>query len=108
MAKNTTVKRRKPARNPEEAENRCIELAYSLVEKRLEEGTATSQETTHFLRAGSRQHQLELEELKRKNALLTAKVEALESQKKSESLYAEALAAMRRYSGQGEEDEFES
>ena len=107
MGENSTKVKRKPATTPEENENECISLAYDLVKKRLRNGTATSQETTHFLKAGSRKYQLEIEELKRKNDLLVAKVQSLESQKRVEDLYANALTAMRTYSGQGNEDEYE-
>ena len=107
MGENSTKVKRKPATTPEENENECISLAYDLVKKRLRNGTATSQETTHFLKAGSRKYQLEIEELKRKNDLLVAKVETLESQRRVEELYANALTAMRTYSGQGNDDEYE-
>ena len=107
MGENSKKTRRKPATTPEENENECISLAYDLVKKRLRNGTATSQETTHFLKAGSRKYQLEIEELKRKNDLLVAKVESLESQKRVEDLYANALAAMKTYSGRENEDEYE-
>ena len=46
---NTTRKVR-PALTPEARENQLIALATDLVEKRLIEGTASSQETTHFLK----------------------------------------------------------
>ena len=39
----------RPAISPEARDNQLIALAYNLVEKRLLEGTASSQETTHFL-----------------------------------------------------------
>lgn len=107
MGDNSTKVKRKPATTPEENENECISLAYDLVKKRLRNGTATSQETTHFLKAGSRKYQLEIEELKRKNDLLVAQVENLESQKRVEDLYANALSAMKTYSGHGDEDEYE-
>ena len=47
---------------------------------------------------------LELEKLEEENKLLRAKTEALKSQKKVEELYAEALKAMRDYSGYGGSD----
>ena len=106
MGENSIKERRKPATTPEENENECISLAYDLVRRRLINGTATSQETVHFLKAGSRKYQLEIEELKRKNDLLVAKVESLESQKRIEDLYANALAAMKTYSGQEQDDEY--
>ena len=107
MGENSAKAKRKPATTPEENVNECISLAYDLVKKRLRNGTATSQETTHFLKAGSRKYQLEIEELKRKNDLLVAKVESLESQKRVEDLYANALEAMKTYSGQIKDDEYE-
>lgn len=105
MAKTKTKPRRRPATNPEERENELISLAYDVVEERLRNGTATSQETTHFLKAGSIKNQMEMEKLKRENDLLIAKVENLESQRKVEDLYEAAIAAMRVYSGHGDDDE---
>lgn len=105
MADKLVKNRQKPATTPEEEENECISLAYSLVKKRLREGTATSQETVHFLRAGSTKHKEEVEKLRRENDLLVAKVENLESQKRIEDLYEDAIAAMRIYSGNGSDDD---
>ena len=82
-----------------------INLAVDLAERQLEEGTASSQVITHFLKLGSSKERLEREKLEEENKLLRAKTENLQSQKRVEELYAEALSAMRRYSGQGEPDE---
>ena len=49
---NTTRKIR-PAISPEARENQLIALAVDLVEQRLLTGTASSHETTHFLKLGS-------------------------------------------------------
>lgn len=99
--------RNRPARTPEARENRLISLAYDLVEQRLIDGTATSQETTHFLKLGSTKERIEREILERQKDLITAKTEALKSQKRVEELYADAIAAFRSYSGhpEGEDDE---
>lgn len=78
-----------------------------LVEQRLLDGTASSQETTHFLKLGSTKNRLEMEKLQEENRLLKAKTEALQSSKRVEELYSEAIKAMRRYSGQGSDDEDE-
>ena len=51
----------KPGVTPEEEENQCIALAYNLAKKRLIEGTATSQEVTHFLKLGSSKTKIEKE-----------------------------------------------
>lgn len=86
---------------PEGQENYLISLANNLAEQRLRDGTASSQEVTHFLKLGSRKEALEREKLEEENKLLRAKTDALKSQKRVEELYAEALSAMRTYSGQG-------
>lgn len=96
----------RPALTPEARENQLIALAVDLVEERLLNGTASSQETTHFLKLGSMKNQLEMEKLKEENKLLQAKTEALQSAKKTEELFEEAINAMRRYSGHGDPDEY--
>lgn len=95
------TKKIRPALTPEARENQLISLAVDLVEQRLLDGTASSQETTHFLKLGSMKNQLEMKKLEEENKLLVAKTEALQSQKHIEELYADAIAAMRRYSGHG-------
>ena len=92
-------KKRRPALSPEARENQLISLAVDLVEQRLLDGTASSQETTHFLKVGSMKNQLEMEKLREENKLLQAKTESIQSAKRVEELYAEAINAMRRYSG---------
>jgi hypothetical protein len=84
----------------ESIENQIIRLAYDLVKKRVLKGTATSQETTHFLKLGSTLAQLEREKLEKENQLLEAKTENLKSQRKVEKLYANAMKAFKTYSGQ--------
>lgn len=109
MAKATktsgSTRKIRPALTPEAEEQQMISLTMSLVKQRLIDGTASSQETTHFLKLASSKNQLELEKLKAENKLLEAKTEAMESQKRVEELYAEALTAMRDYSGMGTIDD---
>ena len=104
---NTSTSRKKvrPALSPEARENQLIALAVDLVEQRLLDGTASSQETTHFLKLGSSKNRLELEKLEEENKLLRARTESLQSQKRVEELYTNALNSMRRYAGQGGPDE---
>ena len=102
-AKTTTSnpsRKMRPALTPEARENQLISLAVDLVEQRLIDGTASSQETTHFLKLGSMKNRLEMEKLEEENKLLKAKTESIQSQKRVEELYAEALNAMRNYAGQ--------
>ena len=103
---NTPKRKSRPALTPEARENQLIALAVDLVEKRLIEGTASSQETTHFLKLGSIKNQLEMEKLREENKLLQARTEALQSAKKSEELFNEAIKAMQRYSGNGGNDDY--
>lgn len=95
----------RPALTPEAREGQLIALATDLVEQRLRNGTATSQEVTHFLRLGSMREKLERERLENENTLLRAKTEALESHAKIEELYVNAIEAMKRYSGSYEDDD---
>ena len=99
-------KKMRPALTPEARENQLISLAVDLVEQRLIDGTASSQETTHFLKLGSMKNRLEMEKLEEENKLLKAKTESIQSQKRVEELYLEALNAMRNYAGQGNADEY--
>lgn len=102
----STISPMRPALTPEARENQLISLATDLVEKRLREGTASSQETTHFLKLASTKARLEKQILEKQAELITAKTESLQSQKKVEELYLNALNAMRNYSGNGEPDEY--
>ena len=58
------------------------------------------------MKLGSTKERLEKEKLQEENKLLKAKTEALQSQKRVEELYAEALKAMRGYAGMGDSDEY--
>jgi hypothetical protein len=96
--------RRRPAITPEARENQLISLAVDLAEKQLIEGTASSQVITHYLKLGSTKERIEKEILEKQKELITAKTEALQSAKRVEELYTNALNAMRRYSGQVADD----
>lgn len=98
---NANTKPKRPALTPEARENQLISLAVNLAEKQLQEGTASSQVITHYLKLGSTKERLEKEKLEEENKLLRAKTEKLQSDKRVEELYTDALNAMRRYNGQG-------
>lgn len=100
--------RSRPILTPESREQYCIALAYDLVEKRLKEGTATSQETTHFLKLGTVKSRLEEETMRLQKELIAAKTENLKSQKHMEELYIAAMESMKTYNGfdsSGQEEE---
>ena len=100
-----TKRRIRPALTPEARENQMIALAVDLAEKQLMEGTASSQVITHYLKLGSTKERIEKEILEKQKELIAAKTENLKSAKRIEELYAEAINAMRRYSGHGDENE---
>ena len=108
----------RPALTPEARENQMIALAVDLAEQQLRDGTASSQVITrdgtassqvitHYLKLGSTKEKIEKEILEKQKELITAKTEALKSAKRVEELYADAIAAMRRYSGNGGNDDYE-
>ena len=100
--KSTKNRKIRPALSPEARENQLIALATDLVEQRLLDGTASSQETTYFLKQGSVKTRYEIEKLKEENALLKAKTESIQSQKNIEELYNKAIKALKSYSGRSE------
>jgi hypothetical protein len=100
------VKRRQaPGRTVESRENQIIRLAYDLAEKRIRNGTATSQEVNHFLKIGSTLARLERIKLENENRLLMAKTDAIESQKRIEELYNNAIKSMSIYQGREVSDD---
>lgn len=107
--KNTSSEAAKmrPALTPEARENQLIYLATELAEQQLRDGTASSQVITHYLKLGSSKERIEKEILEKQKELITAKTESLQSNKRIEELYADAITAMRNYGGKGG-DEVES
>lgn len=95
----------RPALTPEARENQMICLAVDLAEEQLRNGTASSQVITHYLKLGSTKERIEKEILERQKELIVAKTENLKAAKRIEELYTDAIAAMRRYSGQGDTDD---
>ena len=100
-------KKMRPATTPEARENQLISLAVDLAEKQLRDGTASSQVITHYLKLGSTKEKIEREILEKQKELIEAKTENLQSAKRIEELYTNAINAMKNYSGQGDEPEEE-
>lgn len=101
------TKEMRPALTPEGRENQLISLAVDLVEQRLRDGTASAQETTHFLKLASQKSKIELERAKLENELIKAKTQSINDQADMKVLYKNAIEAMRRYSGNGRSDKDE-
>lgn len=94
-----------PGRTPEERENQMIALAVNVAEEQLRNGTASSQVITHFLKLGSTKERIEKEILEKQKELIAAKTAALQSAKRVEELYENALKAMRSYQGINDDHE---
>ena len=97
--------RMRPALTPEAKENQMISLAMHCAEQQMREGTASSQVITHFLKLGTEKAKLEREKLRQETEMMKAKTESLQSSKRIEELYANAIDAMRTYGGHGEDYE---
>ncbi len=95
----------RPALTPEARENQLISLAVDLAEKQLRDGTASSQVITHYLKLGSTKEKIEKEILEKQKELIEAKTQSLQSAKRIEELYENALDAMRRYSGRNNSED---
>lgn len=89
----------RPAMSAEVRENQLIALATNLAEKQLREGTASPLVISHYLKLATKKHEMEMEMLAKQKDLMQAKTENLQSTKRLEELTAEALEAMKRYSG---------
>lgn len=103
--KDTKTSRRSnpPARSLENRENQLIAKAYEVAEERLNNGTASAQEIVHFLRMGAAKAQLEKKKLEAETMLLQSKRDAVDSAKRSDIKYQEAIEAFREYNGQSDD-----
>ena len=100
-----SLRKMRPALSPEARENQMISLAMDLAEQQLRDGTASSQLITEFVKRGSTKARIEQEILEEQKELIEAKTQSLRSAQRIEELYANALDAMRNYSGQGDSDD---
>lgn len=94
-----------PVTTAEARQEQMIMLAYDLVQQRLLDGTATSQETTHFLKLASAKERLDLEKAKVEIELAKAKIKTLEEEQNRAQVYEEALKAFRSYQGDDDEED---
>lgn len=84
-------------------ENELINLAYNAAEERIRNGTASSQEIVHFLRLGSAKERMEREQMEADIKLKEAKIKALEDADHLEKVYQDAIDAMKKYTGNGDQ-----
>lgn len=74
-------------------------MAERLAERQLEDGTASAQVITHYLKLGSSRERLEQERLAGEVKLQVAKIEAMASTQRLEEMYVKAMDAFRGYQG---------
>lgn len=105
-----TTKKSKPVRTRAARENQLINLAVELAEKKLRDGTASSQIITTLLNLASAKYKLELKKLESDVSLSEAKIENLKQSENAMTMYEDALKAFKSYKGDqsDEEDEDEN
>lgn len=100
----TSGRKKKSDTTPGVRETRLIAKAERLAERQLEDGTASAQVITHYLKLGSSREQLEQRRLEGDVELQKAKIEALASTQRLEAMYAKAMDAFRGYQGRSVDD----
>ena len=110
MAKKLVAQRearpkQRPASTAEGREAQLIAMAIDLAEEQLQNGTASSQVITHFLKLGTEKEKLERQKLEMETEKLKAQAEALRSAKRMEELYQDAIKAFGIYKGEIDDDE---
>lgn len=94
------AKRQPPALSLEARENQLIAKAMDEAERRIENGTASDSLIIQYLRQGTVKMQLEKQKLAADVELAKAKAESITQTKRDGELYAEAVKAMKTYTGQ--------
>lgn len=95
-----------PARTPEARNKQLTKLAADEAERRLRDGTASSQLVTALLNMASEKTKLEIKRLKSDLAVANAKIKQMESQTNSNELYTRAIEAFKSYSGYRDDEEY--
>lgn len=95
----------RPATNFESRENQLIALAMDRIEEKLRDGSAPAQLLLYFAKAASVREYIERQILAGQRDLIVAKTEAIKAQKESKELFEDAIAAMKRYTGHGDDED---
>lgn len=96
-----------PARTPEARENQLINMAVDETEKRLRNGTISSQLLAILLKLATTKAQLELEKLRSDIALQKAKEKEIDDKSSDRELFEAALKAFTDYRGDHYKDDYE-
>jgi len=100
--------RRRAATTPEARESQLISMAERLAEQQMQDGTASAQVITHYLKLGSTRERLEQQRLAGEVELQKAKIEAMASTQRLEEMYTKAMDAFRGYQGRPPEEDDEA
>lgn len=93
-----------PLMTLEAQEKRMVSKAMKLIEQRIDDGTASAQETVLFAKMGTTPEILE-KKLKEKNLqLMDAKTESLKNSKLTADLMQQVMDAIKGYRGDPDED----
>lgn len=98
------AKKSAPAKTAKGRENQLISLAADLAEKKLRDGTASSQLICTLLNFASIKTKLEIEKLKSDISLAEAKKNNMKNADSIMELYSDALSAFKSYKGSKEEE----
>lgn len=101
---NIDIRDIRPAETLEARENQMIALATKVAEQQMKDGTASAMVITHYLKLGTEKAKLERKQLEADIELKKAKVEAIESSRRMEALYKDAIEAMKLYTGARDDD----
>ena len=99
----TTVPQKRPnpgvPTSPKAREDRIRAKAMDLAEKKIEDGTASSQLICHFLKLHDPEEEIRREILEKQRDLIVAKTENLNAQRRTEAALDRVVKAMKKYSG---------
>lgn len=99
------VSREPPAISVDDRYDQLVSLAVDLAEERLRDKSASNQLIAEIIRYGSVKEKLQREKLSREAEVLRVKAEALESARRTEELYENAIRAIGIYDGSASEDD---
>lgn len=86
-----------PPFDDDNQEKKLIALSYAQAEKELQDGTASSQIVTHFLKLGTARTELEHTQLQLQNSLLEEKILVERESQKITEMVDDVLRALRSY-----------
>lgn len=97
---------RSKVKTQEAKESYLVSLALDEVEKRLKNGTATSQIISQLLSLATTKYRLQAEKLRSDIELQSAKRAEIEEKSNMTELFEKAMAAFTTYSGNRSEEEY--